>query len=221
MATPSSSKSTSSSHISQQSKRGGIASSSRPSDTVSGPPRLLAPSTKLAPLLDPEELKRDILGPSVVISNSYTPTSYNLNPVNIAGVSAAIQKNKRGQGPAPAPVIDSNNFEIVQSKARTKVYSGNKGAAVVLSLHEMCIRVLQKNVDALEYTGGVPFDILEPILLKCSAAQLDQIEYYNPYLAEDTNDLWKVHVQRHCRGKKRQEMESWREMYQVSEEEWE
>lgn len=194
-------------------------SSSRPTDSGSGPPKLLAPSIKLAPLLDPEQLKRDILGPSVVISNSYTPASY-LNPVNLVGVSAAIQKNKRpgvGQPNAPhAVVVDPNNFEILQSKARTKVYSGNKCAAMVLSLHEMCIRVLQKNVDALEYTGGVPYDILEPILLKCSANQLDQIEYYNPYLGEDTNELWKKHALRQFRGKKRQEMESWREMYQVS-----
>lgn len=193
--------------------------SSRPTDSGSGPPKLLAPSIKLAPLLDPEQLKRDILGPSVVISNSYTPASY-LNPVNLVGVSAAIQKNKRpgvGQPNAPhAAVVDPNNFEILQSKARTKVYSGNKCAAMVLSLHEMCIRVLQKNVDALEYTGGVPYDILEPILLKCSANQLDQIEYYNPYLGEDTNELWKKHALRQFRGKKRQEMESWREMYQVS-----
>lgn len=207
--------SSSSAGYSKVEAKAGGSRSSRPSDSGSGPPKLLAPSTKLAPLLDPEELKKDILGPSVVISNSYTPTSY-LNPVNIAGVSASIMKNKRPVGQPPPPVVDSNNFEILQSKARTKVYSGNKGAAVVLSLHEMCIRVLQKNVDALEYTGGVPYDILEPILLKCSASQLDQIEYYNPYLGEDTNDLWKIHTQRQFRGKKRQEMESWREMYQVS-----
>lgn len=205
----------SSSKSHSQSKKGVSGGSSRPSDVGSGPPMLLSSSVKLAPLLDPDELKKDIMAPSVVISNSYTPTSY-LNPVNMVGVSAAIMKNKRPVGAAPPPVIDSNNFEILQSKARTKVYSGNKCAATVLSLHEMCIRVLQKNVDALEYTGGVPFDILEPILLKCSAIQLDQIEYFNPYLAEDTNDLWKVHVSRQYRGKKRQEMESWREMFQVS-----
>lgn len=177
--------------------------SNRPA--TSGPPKLLAPSTKLAPLLDPEELKRDILGPSVVISNSYTPASY---------LNAAIMKNKRPVGQnAPPPV---EKLEILQSRARTKVYSGNKCAQVVGSLQEMCIRVLQKNVDALEYTGGVPFLILEPILLKCSASQLDQIEYYNPYLTEDTNDLWKKHTERAYRGKKPQEWESWRELYQVS-----
>lgn len=172
---------------------------------TSGPPKLLAPSTKLAPLLDPEELKRDILGPSVVISNSYTPASY---------LNAAIIKNKRPVGLNAAPPVEK--LQILQSRARTKVYSGNKCAQTVGSLQEMCIRVLQKNVDALEYTGGVPFLILEPILLKCSASQLDQIEYYNPYLAEDTNDLWKKHSERAYRGKKPQEWESWRELYQVS-----
>lgn len=183
---------------------------SRSSSSSSGAPKLnlLAPSAKLAPLLDADELTKDILGPSVVISNSYTPASY---------LNATIQKNKRSlTGTAALPSSSDTNFEILQSKARTKVYSGNKGAQTVATLHEMCLRVLQKNIDALEYTGGVPFDILEPILVKCSANQLDQIEYYNPYLSEDTNDLWKMHVQRQYRGKKRQEMESWREMYQVS-----
>lgn len=208
---PHHSSTTTTSSVSKNKAVAGSSRSSRVTDSGSGPPKLLAPSTKLAPLLDAEQLKKDILGPSVVISNSYTPSSY---------MSAAIQKNKRpgntvnGQPSAPA-VVDPNNFEILQSKARTKVYSGNKCASVVLSLHEMCIRVLQKNVDALEYTGGVPYDILEPILVKCSANQLDQIEYYNPYLAEDTNGLWEKHVLRNCRGKKRMEMESWREMYQV------
>lgn len=209
---------------------------SRPSDAGSGPPKLLAPSFKLAPLaLDPDELKRDIMAASapIVISNSYTPTSF-LNPTNVAQVSAAISKNKRATGGAAA---SAETFEILQSKARTKVYSGNKCLQSVLSLHEMCIRVLQKNVDgkrlfnyniderfqfsfsnsppALEYTGGVPYDILEPVLLKCSANQLGNIEYYNPYLTEDTNDLWKKHAQRQFRGKKPREMESWKEMYEV------
>lgn len=52
--------------------------------------------------------------------------------------------------------------------------------------------------------------------MKCSANQLANIEYFNPYLTEDTNDLWKKHALRQFRGKKPQEMESWKEMYEVS-----
>lgn len=49
---------------------------------------------------------------------------------------------------------------------RTKVYSDVKSGALltVPPLLELCVRFLQINIDALEYTGGVPFEILMPVL---------------------------------------------------------
>ena len=50
------------------------------------------------------------------------------------------------------------------------------------SLFDLCLRVIQDNIDDLGYTGGVPYEILEPALIKTSANQLMQVEHYNPYL---------------------------------------
>lgn len=69
---------------------------------------------------------------------------------------------------------------------------------------------------ALEFTGGVPYDIIKPVLERATSNQLFTLEHYNPYLIEDTGTLWQFHCNREFRNKQRQEMESWREMYMVS-----
>lgn len=68
---------------------------------------------------------------------------------------------------------------------------------------------------ALEFTGGVPFDIIKPVLERATADQLFMLEHYNPYLVEDTDKLWQYHCNREFRNKQREEMETWREMYMV------
>jgi len=69
---------------------------------------------------------------------------------------------------------------------------------------------------ALEYTGGVPYDLLKPVLQHATPDQLFTLEHYNPYLIEDTGELWQFHCQREFRAKQRQDMETAREMYLVS-----
>jgi hypothetical protein len=56
----------------------------------------------------------------------------------------------------------------------------------VPTLHELCVLVLQEHVESIEECGGLPFDILEPILERASPSGLANIEEYNPYLMEDT-----------------------------------
>jgi transcription elongation factor B polypeptide 3 len=106
--------------------------------------------------------------------------------------------------------------ESFSSKAnRTRVYSGNtKSRSQIPSLFNMCIRVLQENIEYLECTGGVPFDLLKPVLEIAKPEQLANIEYYNPYLLEDSDVLWRPHCQRKWKNKLPQELESWREMYE-------
>lgn len=70
-------------------------------------------------------------------------------------------------------------------------------------------------VVGLEYTGGVPYDLLKPVLDRATADQLHQLEYYNPYLVEDTDSLWKFHCKKEFRGKEPEEFETWRELYLV------
>lgn len=69
---------------------------------------------------------------------------------------------------------------------------------------------------ALEYTGGVPYEILKPVVDKATPQQLFVLEHYNPYLMDDTDHLWQKFCEKSFRNKKRQEMETWREMYIVS-----
>lgn len=68
-------------------------------------------------------------------------------------------------------------------------------------------------LSAIECTGGVPYIILKPILEKATPDQLFNLEHYNPYLIEDTDELWRLHCLKEFRTKKREEMETWREMY--------
>ncbi|TGZ47471.1 uncharacterized protein Eloa isoform X1 [Temnothorax longispinosus] len=155
----------------------------------SNPLSLLAPNVKLEPL------NVDLASTLPEISPNYKPLPY-INP---------MQRREEVK-----PVDDI----IYVKNQRTKVYSGNKvGYTSVPTLYEMCIRVLIENIDALEFTGGVPYDILKPILERATPDQLFMLEHHNPYLIEDTDILWQYHCNREFRNNERQEMESWREMY--------
>lgn len=113
------------------------------------------------------------------------------------------------------------NHVISSKNQRTKVYSGNKVIGKIPSLYEMCVNVLQEHIDALEYTGGVPYEILKPVVDKATPQQLFILEHYNPYLMEDTDHLWQKFCQKDFRNKQRQELEAWREMYSRCQEEQE
>uniref|UniRef100_A0A3Q3LNI2 Elongin A n=1 Tax=Mastacembelus armatus TaxID=205130 RepID=A0A3Q3LNI2_9TELE len=95
------------------------------------------------------------------------------------------------------------------------VYSGSKTAYLpkMMTLYEQCIRVLQNNIDSIAEVGGVPFDILEPVLERCTPEQLYRIEQSNQCFTEDSDDLWMRHCHRDFKRESPQEYESWREMY--------
>lgn len=193
------------------------------------PPSLLSTAVKLAPL-DPAI--------AVAISNDYRPMP--LNPIIMDCVFKASPAPSVNM---PKTMTDAELGASMSSKnQRTKVYSGVKSGALlnVPSLHEMCIRVLQRNIDgeiggflfvafarymfntivclssALEATGGVPYDILKPVLDRANPEQLFTLEDYNPYLIEDTGDMWKWHCSRKFRGQVPRELETWRDMFMVS-----
>ncbi|XP_056421712.1 elongin-A-like isoform X2 [Hyla sarda] len=95
------------------------------------------------------------------------------------------------------------------------VYSGTKITYLpkMLSLYEQCLRVLQNNIDSIQEVGGVPFEILKPVLDRCTPEQLNRIEECNPVFTEDSGNLWKKHCERDFKGHRLLEYESWREMY--------
>lgn len=65
----------------------------------------------------------------------------------------------------------------------------------------------------MEYTGGVPYSILKPVLERATPGQLFNVENHNPDLIGDTDELWGLHCKKLFKGQRPQEMESWRDMY--------
>lgn len=164
---------------------------------------MLSKKAKLEPLAD-------IIPEIVKISNNYVPM-----PPNPMMMDCVFSTNNK----APKKLMSDEDLleASFSSKAnRTRVYSGNKVCRTdIPSLYEVCIRVLQENIDNLEYTGGIPFEILRPILERATADQLSILEYHNPYLLDESDVLWEPHCKRKFRIKQRQEDESWRDMYMV------
>ncbi|KAM7385691.1 hypothetical protein PAMP_001754 [Pampus punctatissimus] len=98
---------------------------------------------------------------------------------------------------------------------KMQVYSGAKTVFLpaMMSLYQQCIRTLQNNINLLHETGGVPFEILEPVLERCTPEQLLHVEECNPIYIGETDHLWGKHCQRDFKDSKLQEYESWKEMY--------
>ncbi|KAH0622007.1 hypothetical protein JD844_023883 [Phrynosoma platyrhinos] len=110
---------------------------------------------------------------------------------------------------------EATQFTIWRRNSKMQVYSGSKMVYLskMLTLYEQCIRVLQNNIDLLYEVGGVPFEILEPVLSHCTPEQLFRIENCNPTFVEESNHLWKKHCQKYFRNEQCLDNESWREMY--------
>uniref|UniRef100_A0A1E1XCY6 Putative transcription elongation factor b polypeptide n=1 Tax=Amblyomma aureolatum TaxID=187763 RepID=A0A1E1XCY6_9ACAR len=118
----------------------------------------------------------------------------------------------------PAKKTMTNEEAIIftsSRKDRTQVYSGRRNCFLpeVPTLLEACVRVLVDNIEGMAYTGGVPYDILKPVLEKCTAKQLYGLEDYNPYLLDDTDELWQAHCVREFKGSTPDQGETWRELY--------
>ncbi|KAL9891909.1 transcription elongation factor elongin A [Glossina fuscipes fuscipes] len=176
------------------------------STPVSTKPDLLAPTAKLEPL-----------DPSIALELPTISTNYKPMPLNQTVMDCVFNTNMSSSSKPIRTLTDAEalNHGISSKTMRTKIYSGAKTGQIlqVPSLFDLCIRILQKNIDALEYTGGVPFEVLRPVLERATPHQLLVFEDYNPYLMEDSDVLWQLHVQRNYRTQKRLENESWREMY--------
>ncbi|XP_010172851.1 elongin-A, partial [Antrostomus carolinensis] len=116
---------------------------------------------------------------------------------------------------APQQVSETVQFTGRRLNSKMQVYSGSKTVCLskMLTLYEQCIRVLQNNIDSLHEVGGVPFEILEPVLTRCTPEQLFRIEECNPTFTEESDHLWKKHCQRDFKNESLLEYESWREMY--------
>ncbi|XP_035255635.1 elongin A, like isoform X1 [Anguilla anguilla] len=122
---------------------------------------------------------------------------------------------KKSEDEASAVSEEAPVFTGQRLNRKMQVYSGTKTSFLptMMSLHQQCIRTLQNNIDLLYEIGGVPFDILEPVLERCTPEQLLRIEECNPVYIGDTDHLWERHCQRDFRNGCLEEYESWREMH--------
>jgi len=117
---------------------------------------------------------------------------------------------------------DENMLDFLigtKGKRQTAIYSGAKRSGfkgAVPSLKDQCIGVLQNHVDEIDECGGLGFDILQPILERASPGVLMHIEDKNPYLMEDTGQIWEKFCKKDFRNDRRNidDFESWREMYE-------
>ncbi|XP_062851517.1 elongin-A-like [Trichomycterus rosablanca] len=84
-----------------------------------------------------------------------------------------------------ADVCEAPVFTGQRMNKKMLVYSGSKTAYLptMMTLYQQCIRTLQNNIDLLYEIGGVPFEILEPVLERCTPEQLLRIEECNPVRA--------------------------------------
>ncbi|XP_058880759.1 elongin-A-like [Acipenser ruthenus] len=128
--------------------------------------------------------------------------------------SPCIEKKKQAEVPNTS-FEDATGFTGQRLNSKMQVYSGAKTVVlpVMMTLYQQCIRALQNNIDSLYEIGGVPFEILEPVLEHCTPEQLYRIEEYNPAYIGDTDHLWIKHCQKEFKHERPQEYEAWREMY--------
>ncbi|CAN8204718.1 unnamed protein product [Coccothraustes coccothraustes] len=116
---------------------------------------------------------------------------------------------------APQQVNEIVQFTGQRLNSKMQVYSGSKAVCLwkMLTLYEQCVRMLHNNIELLQEAGGVPFEILEPVLTRCTPEQLFRVEKCNLRFIKATDHLWKKHCQRDFKNESLLEYESWREMY--------
>ncbi|KAJ7219542.1 RNA polymerase II transcription factor SIII subunit A-domain-containing protein [Mycena pura] len=93
----------------------------------------------------------------------------------------------------------------------------------VPTLVQYCQRVAAVNVDAISSLGdGFRYDLVKPILERCTVEQLLRLEQASPYLQKDTPEIWRelcfrtypMAAERYRRGQM-PEPASWRDQYFV------
>ncbi|XP_043940755.1 elongin-A-like isoform X2 [Protopterus annectens] len=141
------------------------------------------------------------------------PIQPNYRPLPSIDVIPLSPPKKRSA--VPIPEEEATLFTGRRQNSKMQVYSGAKISYLprMMSLFDQCIRVLQNNVESIHEVGGVPFDILEPVLERCTPDQLFRIEDCNPVFVEDTEELWRRHCVRDFKNEEPMDDETWRDMY--------
>ncbi|KAK0404523.1 hypothetical protein QR680_017488 [Steinernema hermaphroditum] len=116
--------------------------------------------------------------------------------------------------PQTLKVDDTDMFKA--RKDTRKVYAGRRKAilsAEVPRLESLCINVLLMHLNDIEAMNGTPYDLVKPVLEKCTPEQLLHIEAYNEYLLEDTDELWARICDKKYPNEETYKCETWRDFY--------
>ncbi|KAK5854690.1 hypothetical protein PBY51_004863 [Eleginops maclovinus] len=207
---PSHSSSTSSSHRSRSPPPAPISSSSSSKGSkANGTQSTKRPHSGSVPT---EKRKRVVEIPALLPEIPLPAIQPNYRPLPSLDVTPLSPQRRK------VPVCndeEDSGFTGKRFNSKMVVYSGSKTAYLprMMTLYEQCIRVLQNNIDSIAEVGGVPFEILEPVLERCTPEQLYRIEQSNQWFTEESDELWMRHCQRDFKRESPQEYESWREMY--------
>lgn len=172
-------------------------------------------------MMSNESLRLDLdlppLPSSLSVTNSLLPEIQpTYKPVRLpAEFSDGSPRKKKG---VVAGEVDEH--ALMSRKSRTQVFSGRRlqaAGGTITSLYELAMKILIEHIDALGDTGGVPYDILHPVLEKCNPQQLLHLEECNPYFIGDTDPLWERHCGRDFKGTKPKPGQGWRELYMQNE----
>ncbi|ESO07782.1 hypothetical protein HELRODRAFT_191038 [Helobdella robusta] len=128
-----------------------------------------------------------------------------------------VKDGVKSQRDSPMDLQSLEPYEPgLRSNNRSLVFCGKRAAPIytqVLTLRQLCQKVLYDHIDCVEHVGLAPYDLMEPILKKCTAEQLEKFEFYNQHMISETDDLWMHHCKRTFPNKRLDEMETWREVY--------
>ncbi|CEL51613.1 Elongin-A OS=Schizosaccharomyces pombe (strain 972 / ATCC 24843) GN=pof4 PE=1 SV=3 [Rhizoctonia solani AG-1 IB] len=87
-------------------------------------------------------------------------------------------------------------------------------------LQEYCCKVILNNIESVPSTGDIPFRVIRPVLERCKAEKLEQLELAAPHLVNDTQVIWRkrcldefLELRQANENGNMLEPESWREQY--------
>ncbi|KAL5635394.1 hypothetical protein ACGC1H_004249 [Rhizoctonia solani] len=94
------------------------------------------------------------------------------------------------------------------------------GSCAVPRLQEYCCKVILSYIDSVRSTGDIPFRVIRPVLERCKAEKLEQLEQASPHLENETQVIWKKRcldefheIRQASESRTLLEPESWREQY--------
>ncbi|KAG9102165.1 hypothetical protein FS749_014944 [Ceratobasidium sp. UAMH 11750] len=98
--------------------------------------------------------------------------------------------------------------------------SEHADGGAVPRLQDYCQRVIVANLESVSSTGDIPFRVIRPVLEKCKAEKLFQLEQESPHLKNDTQVIWKkkcldefIDIRQAYENGSMEEPRSWRKRY--------